>query len=315
MNLIKCPSCNIPRDERIKELFEQIEEFIMSHPFQELLELFGFSPKQWSDKSLKEKINEMNSFVKTWDYRNGERWTIEDDEFVEDNKEIILKDVKSLGFLDMKMPSKKTNYILPLGGARMSNYLRCNLAKEMVDYFNDNIDAVVALSGMRPIDKEVEQIYIDKYAPHAKTEFDAISAAVEGCFNVKTYEEEKYDDNNINFSWVKRHYIAEKEYIIDSLAAPSSNSDRRANSLDTFEFFISEYDIKSNDRMLLVTSSHYETFQMLLFMGIAIEKNIFIDTVGVERGAANSGLYKASDFVQELKSVVNSMKFLADKYL
>ena len=315
MNLIKCPSCNIPQDERIKELFEQIEEFIMSPPFQELLELFGFNLKGWNEKSPKEKINELNSFAKIWDYRGDERWTIQDVEFVEDNKETILKDVKALGFLDKEMPSKKPNYILPLGGARMSNYLRCNLAKEMVDYFNDDIDAVVALSGMRPINKEVEQIYLDKYAPHAETEFDAISAAIEGCFNVKSYEEERYDDNNINFSWVKRHYIAEKEYIIDSLAAPSSDSDRRANSLDTFKFFISEYDIKSDDCMLLVTSSHYETYQMLLFMGIAIEKNIFIDTVGVERGTANSGLYKASDFVQELKSVVNSMKFLADKYL
>lgn len=313
---IKCPDLSLTRDERIDFLFEEIDRWISSNELCELVNLFGGN----IDKSLsiKDRINLLNEFSDIWDYRKiqaggGERWDIFNDDFVDLHSEEILNLTSTLGLKDITTPEIAPDYILPLGGARLANLVRCQQAKEIVDNIGDNIK-VVALGGKRPLN-EIEKEYTVKYSPNAGTEFDALNSGLEIAFGLEgtEYTENGYSDLNPNYSWAIRKYNSGME--LYSVAAPSSDPNRRANSIDTFEFFMKKFSINKGTKLLLVTSSIYVPFQFLKFMSLAINNDLYIDCVGVVANFAGVQFSKTSNFLQETKATINVMKALSDEFL
>ena len=67
--------------------------------------------------------------------------------------------------------------------------------------------------------------------------------------------------------------------------------------------------------MLLVTSCIYVPFQFLKFMSIALDKDLYIDCVGVSSSQPGVQFSKTSNYLQETKATIDAMKMLADKYL
>lgn len=310
---IKCPAIDLEKESRIKELFSDISSWIDSEELQRLVCLFGGS----LDKTipLKEKIDCLNEFVEVWDYRKmqvncGERWFIQNDSFVEEHSDEIMNLAEGLGLRNVVEPIIVPNYILPLGGGRMSNLIRPMGAKAMSDKFMNEKHSIIALGGMRPLN-DIERPYSDRYAPGAKTEYDAICAGMEQAFGLEghQYKEETHIEENVNLCSAIRKYRGTDIYVV---AAPSTNPERRANSMDTFEYFMEQFDVKKGDRILLVTSCIYVPFQFLKFMKIALEKELIIDCVGAPFD--NEELIKTSNYLQEIKSAVNAMKALADEY-
>lgn len=315
-----CAECDKSVNERKSELINTISEWINSDAIRTMVSIFG---GRIPDVDIKEKINWLNDFSNIWDYRKkqsneNERWNIEEDPIAKVNSGTLFECVKKLGLVDIEHPLQMPDYILPLGGARLSNYARPLKAKDIVDEGSIEGKQIVALSGTRPIN-EVEKPFIAEYAPEALTEFDAISAGVEKVFDLKKgdFEEEYHKESNINMEWAKRAY--NEKYMnntIVSIAAPSSDPARRANSRDTFEFFLDEFNISKGDRLLLVTSCIYVPFQLLKFMDLAIEKGFYVDCVGMpnddKKGTAFSQI---SNYCQETRATINAIKFLADKWL
>lgn len=310
---IKCPDIALKKENRIKELFSDISSWIDSEELQRLVCLFGGS----LDKTipLKEKIDCLNEFVEVWDYRKmqvncGERWFIQNDSFVEEHSDEIINAAEGLGLRNVVEPLITPNYILPLGGGRMSNLIRPMGAKAMSDKFMNEKHSIIALGGMRPLN-DIERPYSDRYAPAANTEYDAICAGMEQAFGLEghQYKEEIHVEENVNLCSAIRKYRGTDIYVV---AAPSTNPERRANSMDTFEYFMDRFDVKKGDRILLVTSCIYVPFQFLKFMKIALEKELIIDCVGAPFD--NEELIKTSNYLQEIKSAVNAMKALADEY-
>lgn len=314
---IICPDTSLSKSERIDVLFTQIQKWITSDSLIALVQLFNGDIN--FNLPLKELIDILNNFSNVWDYRKkqangGERWDIYNDEFVEKNSDEIRKLTAELGLKSITEPIESPTHILPLGGARLANLVRCQKAREVMGNIEYNNPKVIALGGMRQIN-EIEREFLKEYAPNANTEFDAINGGLLKSFNLNycSYEENGYLDNNPNFNWAIRKYNSSMD--IYSIAAPSSDENRRANSMDTFEFFMKKFSIKDSDKILLVTSCIYVPFQFLKFMSLAIKNNIYIDCIGAESSRTGVQFSKASNYLQETKATINAIKSLSDEFL
>lgn len=322
---IRCPQLCDDKSYRIKLLFDNIDKWVSSGELYNLVKIFGGCLD--NSATLNNKIEYLNDFCMRWDFRKkqangGERWEIEDDEFVQERSKEIMELVDGLGLVNITEPIIVPDYILPLGGARMSNLLRCEYAQKLSANFDNKTD-VIALSGKRKLDnvkkdgdgKTEYDIITESYAKDAGTEYDAINSGLErafGLFGCK-YTEEGIEEENHNSSWCIRKY--ESDNRVFSVAAPTTDFKRRANSMDTFEFFMDKFKISEGNKILLVTSCIYVPYQFLKFMKIAIEKDLLLDCVGVPGRPNEFQFSKTSNYLQEVKGTINAIKKLADEYI
>ena len=315
-----CPECNIPESARKEEFIRCISDWTGSDALKDLTNAFG---GDIPDSDLKTRIGYLNEFADNWDYRKkqasgGERWNVEEDPALNSNRELIMECVQQLGLTDITEPAAVPDYILPLGGARMSNYARPLKAKEVIDSNRYNGKNIVALSGTRPIN-DVERPFLAQYAPDADTEYDAMSRGLEKIFllDKNNYTQSHHRSENINLEWaVKKYGETYSGNTVYSLAAPSTDPSRRANSRDTFTFFLKKFDIKKGDRLLLVTSCIYVPFQLLRFMDLAIEKGFYVDCIGMPNdNNAGTAFSHLTNYLQETKAAINGIKALSDLWL
>lgn len=316
---IICPDANESKEKRAEQLFDSISEWVHSKELTALIELFGGNiPGE--ETSLKKYIDWLENFVKCWDFRakkqGAERWELEDERFVLEHQKEIFSSAYGLGMTDVCEPLNTPDYILPLGGARLTNLLRPQMAKKMIDQYDWRQVSVVALSGFRPIN-EIEIPYLEKYAPDAQTEYEAMNRGLEYSFSVlPVWEEEKEKNENIFLSSsVRKYRESYHESYLYSLAAPSSDEKRRANSYDTFKFFLEHFQIEKGTRLLLVTSCIYVPFQLLKFMDLALEGEFEVDCIGVDMELAGNGFSSPGNYLQEIKATVDAMYQLSSKYL
>jgi hypothetical protein len=290
---IKCPPRDLDVNDRINILFDNISRYISSEEFQELVLLFGGI--DYSNLSLKEKIDYLSEFVKVWDYRNNrERWAIRNDEFIEQNKTKIMQLLERLNLVHPRPLENKPNYILILGGARNNNFYRPGKAKTIYDICEEK-PIVVGLTCDREISKLEKDCYL-KYGDRIKTEADAISVGIEESFDVRVKSRR---DNIVDFG--------NNIYMISARNYPDG---RRANTYDTFKEFINIFNIKDQN-ILLVTNQPYTSYQLLKFMDFAFNNNLFIEAIGCD----NDSTLQESNYLQELKSNIDAIKVLSEKYL
>ena len=315
-HLLTCPDANFKKTERIKMLNATIANWIQSEAFTRLIVLFGGMPSY--EGSIKKQIEYYNNFVDIWDYRKykangGERWLVTEDQFLSEHKSEIMESMFLLGLVDVSEPRQKPDYILPLGGARMANLDRCLAAKDVCQMYKEHSIPVVALTGMRPIN-EIEKESLEKYAPEAKTEYEAICGGIEKAFDLSkvSYTESLHPNGNLNLAWAERRYDC-VQMTIDVLSAPSSDSDRRANSRDTFEFFLKKYNLQAETRILLITSSIYVPFQLMKFTDLALERGFYVDCIGNRSYDHSPSVLNVASYLQELKATINAINALAMK--
>lgn len=313
-NLIKCPAYSLSKKERQKHLIKSISEWVHIPEFTELVRLFGGEDVDcFKNKSDREYIEWLHDFVKVWDYRKkqaggGERWNVYDDEFVSRHESDIFRAAEIMGLVNVTVPYREPDFILPLGGARMTNLERPKMARYIMDMEQWQGKTVVALAGNRPIN-EIEYPYLETYAPGAVTEFEAINKGMEAAFDLSpVYSERVTDNDNINLkSCIREYKDMYNGSKIYSVAAPSSEPDkRRANSYDTFVYFLQSFNVRKGDRLLLVTSSIYVTFQLLKFMELAFEYGFEVDCIGADTVSHGAAMSKASNYLQEMKSTVDA---------
>ena len=208
------------------------------------------------------------------------------------------------------MPSRKEyDYILVLGGARMSCLFRMRYAKQICDMCDVKAKSIVGLAGMREV-MESEREATDTYALDARTEFDLMRAAFFNVFGeFKLGDKEECIVQNPNLSWAKEVYHIQDTSII-LLAAPSGEPEkRRANTSDTFSFFMEQLQVKEKRNILLVTSQIYVPYQQLeaiRMLGIPYKHSL--ETIGFpnEWSANLQGLQKPENYLQEMRSVLQS---------
>ena len=337
---ITCPNTTLSKGERIKWIVDrEFRGWITSPKLIKIINAFEPHYVINDSDSTVELISNLKSFVQeNWDYRSkqkeattkeGEaaRWLLKSEKIIDDNKEIIIECAKELGLIGKENTSlEKVSYLLPLGGARMSNLRRPELAKKIIE--NKALEGIkiVALSGMRPIADSERVGYIDTYAPNANNEFEAISTGLEIAFDgLEDFEEEKYITENANSNYVIREYNKKyKGNTVYSIAAPSSEPEkRRANSADCFNFFFEKFDIPKGAELLNCTSQIYCTYQQVRALFYAIKYDVIFDTIGFPfalnnpvNEENNNQLSQPVNYLQEIKATVDAMyDFVNEFYL
>jgi hypothetical protein len=305
----------------VNNVKDVLEKWIKSEALSSLAEAFGGKPPLEEGYATLAKW--YLDFSDCWDFRShqrlafdgkvgeGARWLVSNDDLSESQKSFALEAASQLGLMDNSVaPHNAYDYILVLGGAKLSCLLRSRLALKSIEASTDKPVAVIMLASTRPIG-DAEREATDTYAPNAATEFDLFVATAESEFGVTNFREERFDDpENANKSWAVRTYPTEG-YEIKVIAAPSSEPEkRRANSADTYVFFLERFAVPNNSRLLLCTSQIYVPYQHLeAVRTIAIPHSINLDTVGfpVEWGGTLQGMNEPSNYLQEIRSTIQSI--------
>lgn len=302
------------------KMIRRVERWIDSPELAKIVASFGGEmPK---DLSVREKIAWLLTFSQCWDYRKNQntldsktgenaRWRVSSENITEEQKRAVEEGIFSLGLIGVHNPKCKFfDYILVLGGARFSCLYRSRYARELLKH-GVNAREVVLLSGMRQI-AESEREATDIYAPCAKTEYDLINAGGEEAFCLsKEFIEERYYNENPNLNWAIRTYLRAGEIPITSFSGPSLDPEnRRANSSDTYKFFLEKKRVSSKSRLLLITSQIYVPYQQIEAVRIlGIPHSLYIETVGFPTswGQKLQGMRGTANYLQEIRSTIQAM--------
>jgi len=320
MKILECPPLG---EARIERMYESIEEWLRSPALSTLIESFGGEVP--SHLSVTELGAWLLDFSEQWDYRKlqqkatakdtgeGARWLVNDPSLSEVQRHIIKESARELGLKGIEIPSKNAyDFVWVLGGARLSCLLRPRLVAHLIAEHSLHYGTLALLASGRPV-SESEREATNIYAPEAKTEFDLINRGAEIEFHIESsFREERNDDStNANKSWVIRKYIrSENLPPLLAMSAPSSEPDtRRANSVDTYNFFFDHVQIPPGSSFLLVTSQIYVPYQQLeALRTVALKHNVVIETVGfpLKWGSGLQGMLGASNYLQEIRSTIQS---------
>ena len=308
------------KNDTNNHILDKIREWIFTPEFITLLQSFGKS-KIYED-SLTKQISELIEFSAIWDFRGKQkkdvsgntenaRWTLADYDFSLQQRENIMKAAAQLGLIGCTVPSKKNyDYILVLGGARMSCLFRTKYVKQICDMYGVRAKSIIGLAGMREI-MDSERNATDTYALEAKTEFDLMRASFFNVFgNLELRDKDECIDRNLNASWAIEVYHVQ-DAVITLMAAPSGEPNkRRANTSDTFDFFMKRSQVSDRSNILIITSQIYVPYQQLeavRMLGIPYKHSL--ETIGFpnEWSASLQGLQKPENYLQEIRSVLQSV--------
>ena len=146
---------------------------------------------------------------------------------------------------------------------------------------------------------------------------------LEEVFGVSSYEVTDGQKENIQKEDISENSKAEtriysRKYAggtIAALAAPSSEPEkRRANTLDTFIYFLDQFRPSEGSKIILTTNSIYVPFQLMKLMDIALEKDLLIDCVGV-RAKEHVPPGKHSMYLQEIKAGLDAIHGLESGFM
>lgn len=320
MKILECPPLG---EERVKHIYKSIDEWLRSSALSTLVKSFG--SEMPSHLNTIELGAWLLDFSERWDFRKlqqeatakdtgeGSRWLVTDSATIESLRDIIEQSARELGLIGVEIPSEHTyDFLWILGGARLSCLLRPRLAAHLVTKHALYCRTIALLASARPV-SSTERNATDTYASDAKTEFDLINRGTEIEFNIEpSFSEERHDDStNANKSWIIRRYNKTGSLPpIISLCAPSSEPDtRRANSVDTYEFFFNHVQVPPGSSLLLITSQIYVPYQQLeALRTVALKHNVIMETVGfpLEWSGNLQGMAGPSNYLQEIRSTIQS---------
>lgn len=306
---IRCPKTNTKN--RYENVIESISAWLYSEPIIELLRAFQIEIH--ACKKLESDIVLFEEVMSVWNKREDgkERWNIRNGQFVEDNKKVIMECARKLGMVETAIPYFEPDYILPLGGARYTNLVRPKEARYLIDKYDWKNKIVCGLACYRE-KSAIENESWSEYCPNALTEFDAMSKGLEIAFQLENdFEDNLLKNDNINSQSCIRQY--EKKYNGCScycLAAPSAEPTRRANTYETVEFLLENFNVIPGKKLLFTTSNIYTITQLLRLIPLALRYNIQIDCVGITDKNSSNGksVLSADHYLQEIYDAVSAIR-------
>jgi hypothetical protein len=235
----------------------------------------------------------------------------------------ILKAAKQLGLVESQPPAQLSyDYIVVLGGARLSCQLRPLLAADIIRS-GVHANKIALLGSARPV-TDSERDATDTYAPGAVDEFDLIVAGAQEQFALErsTFHEDRNDDQDQpNLRWIVRRYqtsFDRRPFDILAISAPSSDpAHRRANSADTIRFLLDKENVQPGNRLLLITSQIYVPYvQLEALRTVALPAKVFVETIGFpsDRMPLLQGLSNPNHYLQEIRSAIQAARRFCQTY-
>jgi hypothetical protein len=312
----------------IAETRSYIRHWIELPVFQSLIRSFNW--QDMTEASLNERIDRLVDMSAEWDFRRrtaktesmgtsneATRWTSHGELLTEVQTQAAKLAADELGLSKSSFPNCKSyQSALILGGARLSCLLRTTWGAQVLED-GVSVENIVMLGSERPI-SDSERDATNTYAPDARTEFDLFVDAGREVFQYdkSSYEGERHDDESPNLSWEVRRYPWKKQNQVLIISAPSDDpQNRRANSADTYKFYIEKEHLSAGDRLLLVSSPIYVPYQQLeAIRVITIPLGIHVETIGFppDWRAELQGMQGAQHYLQEMRSFLqSSQRFLS----
>lgn len=210
----------------------------------------------------------------------NERWIIFDDAFLLNNRPLLSQyitkiglpgDIELINYAKEHLPD--TEWMVILGGASATNEIRTRLATELCQ---DHNLCVAGLSGERLSNEREKTIRNQKYES-IQTEFDSMKLNMEIQFDLPisdvTYGEDfearvheygadmsKWPQEVLNAT--SRYYSLGNYHV---MSAPSNNPAlRRANTLDTMDYFLKKC-VTPPSNIMLISSSRYAAYTVFSF--------------------------------------------------
>lgn len=299
-----------------------ILKWIDSEPFRMLTGAF-----HWPNTStlpFVERLRMLERLSDEWDFRRrateteattsgaaGARWGSPTQLLAEPLRSTVMAAAAALGLTAATLPRHREYCeILVLGGARLSCLLR---ARRAIELRRDGlVEGNIALLGSeRPV-AESERDATDSYAPGAQTEVDLFYAALEYLLGsgLTAADGETFDSPEPNLRWRIHRFRTEDLGTITITSAPSREPElRRANSADTYEFYVDRVGVEPRSRVLLVTSQQYVPYQQMEALRVlCVPKSLRVETIGFppEWGGPVQGMAEPHNLLQEIRSFIQS---------
>lgn len=303
-------------DRANEALADDLRRWITSEPLAILARAWGEEPP--NSLPLTELFAWFDALsARHWDFRRGaERNLATDAKLSPGQEELVKHAAHQLGMVEAKPPSRRSyDYVLVLGGLIRACFVRpryaAHLAASGVEF-----GRVVALGGFRPIGGDEFDL-----ASHLKTsaanEFDAMLEGVIRAFALDSAPVIAGSKTKApgNADWRIAEFKGHPP--IEVIAAPSSEpSARRANTVDSYDWWARRGTGLEQRTVLLVTSTIYVPYQEAGGIEVlGMRYGADVETVGVPSQLAKLGphsqKFSAGNYLQEIRSAIRGYGSLA----
>lgn len=272
------PSSSLPREERIRLLDAQFEDFMTSDALKEYLEILDIHSTKPGD--ICEDMNTYNT------RKRADGSIIESQEaplnaFLNENKVKLFPLYDEMGLVSINKPVQKDfDKIIVLGGSANANYDRTAGAARFAD---DNVKEIIGLSCFRPIPPGERRNC--KHPGPYETEFGSLMFAFNSLFPITedTDKEVKDFPRNLNKAMNIRSYYDESGRIYRLFASPSLEETARPGTYDTIVHYLDNIGDDDPHRILVITNNQYCNYQFITFAKALLESghdNIDFEIIG-----------------------------------
>lgn len=310
MDYVELPAWNadLAKHQRAHALLEQLDDWVQSDALEALARAWGAQPPKDNEPALLYQWYAEFS-ARTWDFRAGkERNMATVPDLDPKQVEVAIRAAKALGLFESRPPRRNQyDYVLVLGGLVRACVTRPQYARELIDAGLD-VGQVVALGGFRPL-KGDEVNLATSLGITASNEFEAMLAGVKGAFAIPVAPDVERSGMGEpgNNDWAVATFDG---YPATVVAAPSTDpGSRRANTADTFAWWVQRNPGSRGSHVLLITSPIYVPYQgSVAIQNLGIPNGISVETVGISESAADLGehtqSFTAANYVQEVRSAI-----------
>ncbi len=294
------------REDAAAIVLAQLCDWVTSTPLLALARDWGGSPPVDSVPATVFEWYEDFS-AKHWDFRRGvERNLTTAATLTPEREQLVLDVARALGMVDARSPERDSyDYCLVLGGLLRACLVRPRHAAALIAG-GVSIGEVVALGGFRRLAGDEVELASD-LAVHASDEFDAMAEGVRRAFSPSSQATLEGTASRSNSDWRVARYVEENVSVI---AAPSTEPEvRRANSVDTYNWWADRNAPLAMKQILLITNPIYVPYQGAGAIQVfGLHHGASVETIGVSTESADIGehtqVFSPSNYLQEIRSAI-----------
>ena len=293
------PDPALPRDRQIQLLRAQFEAFLCSDALRELFDILRV------DRA---------SFSRVYDGRRAaEGRILETQELtpaaaLEPHREALYPLLEELGFFTINKPLRADHsHLVVLGGSLDACYTRTRAAAA---WMTPSVRCADGLACYRPI--HPKERTGDARFSRCETEFGAMSESFVSVFSLPgAWEDAFHGDRNLNgISCVRTYTGTEDGRRYRVFAAPSAQPElRRADTGDSFLFYLRQTEPCASDSLLFLTNNRYcnRQFLQLAWLMLKQECSIGFDIIGCtpDERVVSREQYDPFQFLQDLIGVLD----------
>jgi hypothetical protein len=306
---VPLPNTNF-RTVRAGDFIKNIEEWLRSPPLRDLVGIFGGAIPSGPLVDVLRELDVWSAGV--WDFRGGrERHEVRAKRFSRDIEGAVRIAAHALGMIESSYPTESSyDHMLVLGGMVETCLRRTAFAADIACEYTA-VAEVTALTGLRPLNPRELEFCRAMRLMECATEFDGMEAGVRKAFGLRSEPIREIGgapETDPRNSW-RRHTYPGSAPPIQVLAAPSAEpAKRRANTADTYAFWVSNgVPHTSESTIVLVTSSLHVPFQHLDALRVlGLHHRCEIETVGVANITAEGTKPSVTTILQEIRSAILS---------